>query len=907
MKNLLPVLLLCLCLFSAEAFSDINITSPLTEALDITGDTTINVTGSGSLVIPSSSPDYFAIKTLSNNVTLNVNTTSASDGIFNLNESQIGLYSIFESSAESKSLTVSVTSGTMSASADPIIGLFYDSVAEKTVSITIGQDSGASATVSSIGDVSPAVIIEHLSNETDANGSLSVTINNKATGTISASGLDAYGIYLYNDISGILSSNITNAGTISVANGDAFYLNGNYITSNITNSGTIIGDFSNAEPTSTSTYNITNTGIITGNITFGIDSDSSLNLNGGSVTGNVTMGNSDQQIIFAGGSLTGSINGPGQVGITASTVSNGNIGNTTAISSLSVDEMFDINTHNNSINSAEITVLNSGTISIGSGSITASGSFMISGNAIFNDSETTINVGTFSTNSGSSLALTVSDTAATSISVVGAAVLSANTTLKLTLSGTIASGTVITLLDATSSSEISTIPDANVNINSSGTNIYGGNSFSTSVLGNKLLLTAAAYSSTLTLSDSNNQNASNAITGATSATGNLATIKAYLSNNSYSSAQKEEAVKSTTAAVDNSTNRVAFNNIATTSNIISARLESVRNNNFSASITDLSFVRNLTNQNAFTSSYQSTLNPLRDNNIKPSYPVFITLSGNEPSAKSAMWIQTFGSKIAQGNTSDGDGYNANSSGVMIGADHNFSKNFIVGLSSGYSKSSISARNAFKSTSIDTYQAMIYTGYDAKAYFLNTSLGIAVNNYNSDRYISLTNSSAKANYSGNSYTARAEVGSNYNFPNDIIFTPSFTITAARNIVNSYDENGAGTLNLHVKTDSTNFFEGRLGGELSQLFTTKAGTPIRPLISTSYGYDFAGNKQKSTSNFIGQNTTFASSGSRVAQGSFKLGTGVSFYTKKNVTVSVNYGLERRSDYIAHSGWLRMGWKF
>ena len=110
--------------------------------------------------------------------------------------------------------------------------------------------------------------------------------------------------------------------------------------------------------------------------------------------------------------------------------------------------------------------------------------------------------------------------------------------------------------------------------------------------------------------------------------------------------------------------------------------------------------------------------------------MFVTLNGNDAFSKSAIWIQTFGSKISQGNTSSTDGYNANSGGVMIGADTKLAADFILGVNSGYSKTSISARNSYKSTDIETYQAGIYTGYDAKSYFLNTSLGLVLNNYSS---------------------------------------------------------------------------------------------------------------------------------------------------------------------------------
>ncbi|MES2961799.1 MAG: autotransporter domain-containing protein [Pseudomonadota bacterium] len=573
----------------------------------------------------------------------------------------------------------------------------------------------------------------------------------------------------------------------------------------------------------------------------------------------------------------------------------------------------------------DATIDSTSSLSFGSGA-SVSGSINSSGGLSFAGTSNSVSALTTSDGSSLSLTLNLNSLGSSAIEVAGAALISSNTTLNLTISGTAVSGTTAVLISGGDGSSISALTISK--INGSSTSVLNGQTYTTSVVDNQLILTLTGDSTggddeeddedeeetvaVPVLTNSNDQSTYDAITSITSATGTLATVQNFLNSASYSSSQKEEVLKSVTVQADNSTNRVAFNNIATTGNIISSRLESVRSNNFATSITDLSFANNLFNQNSSAavsnlSSKSSLLNPLRDNNLQTSYPSFITIKGDDAAAKSSAWIQTFGSKIAQGNTSSGDGYDANSGGVIIGADHNLTKNFILGVTAGYSKSSISARNAFKTTKIDTYQATIYTGYDAKSYFLNTSLGISLNDYYSDRYISVANVSAKANYSGKSYTARAELGSNYHFPNEILFTPSFAVTAARNIVDSYDEGGAGTLNLHVKTDSTNFFEGRLGAEISQLIITKNLTEMRPIFSASYGYDFAANKQKSTSSFIGQTTNFSSNGSKVAQGSLRLGTGVSFYTKKDVTLSLNYGFEHRSDYISHSGWLRIGYKF
>lgn len=245
-----------------------------------------------------------------------------------------------------------------------------------------------------------------------------------------------------------------------------------------------------------------------------------------------------------------------------------------------------------------------------------------------------------------------------------------------------------------------------------------------------------------------------------------------------------------------------------------------------------------------------TLEPLRDNNIKPAYPFSIDLPGyaGQKSNKS-VWIQTFGSSANQKTTSDSNGYSAHSGGFSIGADFKVDARNIVGISGGVSQSNIKSTGSSKNLMIEAYQFTLYRGFTSKSFFINSTAGFALNNYASNRYISVGNARAKAQYRGYSYMGTAEIGKNYKFRHNVTFTPSFMITAAHNEVNNYQEDGAGTLNLNVKNSSSNFLEARLGAELSRLYTTKNETKVRPQFSVSFGYDFIGDEQKTTSNLCG----------------------------------------------------------
>lgn len=502
-------------------------------------------------------------------------------------------------------------------------------------------------------------------------------------------------------------------------------------------------------------------------------------------------------------------------------------------------------------------------------------SVTINGNAIFSSAATTINANTFSVNSGGALSLTISNPTTTALEVAGAALISSNITLNLTISGTINSGTVITLLDASSASTIGAISDANININNSGTNLFDGNLYSTSVLGNQFLLTATTAH--LTFENPNAQNVYDAIQSATSPNGELNTLKNYLAA-AHSMSEKSAALQSATPEVDNSSNRIAFNIANGSLDLTSNRLQSLYNS------------ANRVSKNQYAANHRVKSDVIyAQNNIS-----------------NAVWGEIFGQNLNQGNGTISQGYKANSRGFTFGFDREFDENFFAGISASYVNSDVKSRSALKSSNINSYQVNIYSGQNFEKFFFNSLLGFVWNEYQSSRAIPITASLAKANYSGQTYIARVESGTNLKLENGFILTPSITLTSARNDIANYNESGAGTLNLNVKTRSANFFETRGGIILSNKFTA-FNHKIEPQISTSYGYDFFGNKQKTSSNFINQSNTFDSTASNVAQGSLKMGFGAKIHAGDDLTLNANYVFEHRANYQASSVLLRMGYKF
>ncbi|MES2961781.1 MAG: hypothetical protein V4694_05300, partial [Pseudomonadota bacterium] len=241
---------------------------------------------------------------------------------------------------------------------------------------------------------------------------------------------------------------LDNSGTVTAgASGTAITLTG--YTGNITNSGTITGSITGVA----SSLNITNSsGTISGNITLGSNSASTLNFSGGTVTGNITMNNSAQITTYDGGSLTGTIDGVGQIIIdAASVILNGNIGATTLVNSITVNDSdaLDIETNSNSIRVSTISLGTNSSLTVGSNTISGAiqGTSDGSGTVNFNADRTLDqNIGT-SSNSLATIALAAGKTLTTGSNNLDATTTTLGSGSSLTLSSGTVTGAVQGLSD----------------------------------------------------------------------------------------------------------------------------------------------------------------------------------------------------------------------------------------------------------------------------------------------------------------------------------------------------------------------------------------------------------------------------------------------------------------------------
>lgn len=320
---------------------------------------------------------------------------------------------------------------------------------------------------------------------------------------------------------------------------------------------------------------------------------------------------------------------------------------------------------------------------------------------------------------------------------------------------------------------------------------------------------------------------------------------------------------------------------------------------------------NLVEKNIVQKNSVKELNLLSEKDSKHSagYKKTNSLESKDLFKNTNAWAQTFGIDAKQSNFNGigGEGYNLNTSGLILGLDAEISKRSRAGLALSFANSNIKALDKLKRIGVETYQINAYSGHLFGKYFLDTIGAFALSNYESYRTISSIGATANASFDGQGYAAKIRGGYVKKLDHDFSLIPEASLMFANNNVSDYSENGAGTMNLDVRSNATNFLEGRIGLNLNYKATTKKGSILTPQLKASYGYDFIGKRQSTVSSFFGQSSTFTTVSSKYDPSSFRAGGALDFYQLNSITLSSEYSLELKSKYQSHSGSVRGTYRF
>lgn len=277
-----------------------------------------------------------------------------------------------------------------------------------------------------------------------------------------------------------------------------------------------------------------------------------------------------------------------------------------------------------------------------------------------------------------------------------------------------------------------------------------------------------------------------------------------------------------------------------------------------------------------------------------------------------VWLQAFGASADQGRRDNVAGYDADSYGVIVGIDTDVTDDLLLGIALAYADTDADSADANRTgTQVDSYQISVYGDHDlGDKFYLTGQLSYMYSDIDTVRHNvgAIAGNTARANFSADQYSARAELGRPIDVGSGISITPSGLVNYSYVDIEDYTERGAGGLSLrNVDTDEMQLLEFGVNVKAEAALKDGIGGSFKPNVHAGVRHDVIGDDMASTAFLAGGGTAFKTQGFDAAQTTGNVGAGLKWETAAGLDFTANYDYEYKSDYDAHSGYVRAGYRF
>lgn len=272
-----------------------------------------------------------------------------------------------------------------------------------------------------------------------------------------------------------------------------------------------------------------------------------------------------------------------------------------------------------------------------------------------------------------------------------------------------------------------------------------------------------------------------------------------------------------------------------------------------------------------------------------------------------IWLKPFATRSRQDNRDGSVGYSADTRGFVAGADASVSQHTDLGVALAYASTDVSSNSAGprQRADIDTYRLIAY-GRHALSADTDLLFQADAGRMRSDgtRHIALAGVDAKSSY--DSKTAHVGVGVDRRFElsERTTFKPSIRLDYTWVKDESYREKGAGGLNLHVKSRSTD--ELVLG--IDGLFSHELSEQLAVTANVGAGYDFYNRDAAITAAYAGApQAAFVTEGSKPSAWSQRAGAGLTYTAANGTQITGRYDAMHRRGFLSQTASVQARWAF
>ncbi|MEN3943108.1 autotransporter domain-containing protein [Prosthecobacter sp. SYSU 5D2] len=273
-----------------------------------------------------------------------------------------------------------------------------------------------------------------------------------------------------------------------------------------------------------------------------------------------------------------------------------------------------------------------------------------------------------------------------------------------------------------------------------------------------------------------------------------------------------------------------------------------------------------------------------------------------PASQEGRWnlfVEGLGGGANVNGTSNASGYDFNMIGAMMGADYLVNENFAIGITGGYADSDASLING---GSIDTesYRGAVYATVFGGGFYLDGLLGLAYNEYDTEREALL----GRAKGSTNGLEMSALLNGGYNIRSgNWSYGPVASLAYTRVSLDSFTESGSLTP-LRYPDQHQESLRSNLGARISYT-TLVGGVRVTPMARITWQHEFMDSTQSMDSSFAsGPGPVFSVDGPEIGRDSALITAGFNVQFTPSVSAYTFYsGQVGRENYSSHNVTLGM----
>ena len=272
-------------------------------------------------------------------------------------------------------------------------------------------------------------------------------------------------------------------------------------------------------------------------------------------------------------------------------------------------------------------------------------------------------------------------------------------------------------------------------------------------------------------------------------------------------------------------------------------------------------------------------------------------SGDNVFERAAMWVQGLFNHSKLDDTSKAYGFDADSSGVAMGAEKYVTEDTKVGL--GYAYTNTDIDGFMRSTDVDTHTAFVYGEYKPSNWYVNSIVSYGWSDYDESKNVAGIN--VKSDYDVETFGLQAMTGYDMQFKH-FGLTPEVGLRYVHISQDGYTDSA----DQKVSGNDSDILTGVIGAKVSKTWTLENGMNIKPEARIAATYDLTNDDTNSVVT-LANGSAYMVEGDALDRFGMEFGAGVTAEVNNNVDFSLGYEGKFREDYQDHTGLVNLKYKF